>query len=185
MSVRLSKTVVLVGMMGAGKTAVGGALARLLDVPFADMDTEIEKAASMSVADIFERDGETFFRERETAVLGRLLEGPPHVLSTGGGAFHRVENRELIGKFAKSVWIKADFNLLWNRVKHKTTRPLLRAPNPKAILRELYDKRQAGYALADVVVEAQSDITIENMAKRMANALEEAGVIDGDPANDA
>jgi shikimate kinase len=104
---RLRKTVVLVGMMGAGKTAVGTALARLLAVPFLDSDEEIVRAANRSIAEIFERDGEPFFRARETEVLSRLLHGEPCVLSTGGGAFLAAVNRELIHQNGVSVWLRA------------------------------------------------------------------------------
>ena len=123
----VKKTIVLVGMMGAGKTAVGKALAARLDVPFLDSDTALQEAANMTIAEIFERDGEVFFRERETQVLRRLLEDETKsVLSTGGGAFLAAENRELITQMGVSVCLQASLPLLWNRVKHKNTRPLLR-----------------------------------------------------------
>ncbi|MEL6518900.1 MAG: shikimate kinase, partial [Pseudomonadota bacterium] len=116
---RLNKTVVMVGMMGAGKTAIGQALARKLQVPFLDSDAEIVEAANASIAEIFERYGEAFFREKEAQVIARLLAGPPGVLSTGGGAFLSADNREMISKAGVSVWLKADLDLLWARVKHK------------------------------------------------------------------
>ena len=132
---RLKKTVVMVGMMGAGKTAVGTALARLLAVDFLDSDEEIARAANRSIAEIFERDGEAFFRARETEVMARLLRGQPCVLSTGGGAFLAEANRQLIHDAGVSVWLRADLDLLWQRVRHKTTRPLLRTANPRETLR--------------------------------------------------
>ena len=144
----LRRSVVLVGMMGAGKTAVGTALARHLAVPFLDADEELVRAAQMSIAEIFARDGEPFFRARETEVLGRLLSGPPAVLSTGGGAFLSEVNRHLIAERGVSVWLKADLDLLWQRVRHKTTRPLLRTANPRATLAELYAARVPLYALS-------------------------------------
>ena len=129
----------MVGMMGAGKTAVGTALARQLGVEFRDSDEEIVRAASRSIAEIFERDGEAFFRAREAEVIARLLRGTPCVLSTGGGAFLSAANRQLIHDVGISVWLRADLDLLWQRVRHKTTRPLLRTPNPRETLRELYE----------------------------------------------
>lgn len=167
----LAKTVVLVGMMGAGKTAVGTALARQLGVEFRDSDEEIVRAANRSIAEIFERDGEPFFRARETEVIARLLRGTPCILSTGGGAFLAEANRQLIHDVGVSVWLRADLDLLWQRVRHKTTRPLLRTPNPRATLRQLYEARQPFYALADIVVESQPDKSVEEMARRVREAL--------------
>ncbi len=120
------KTIVMVGMMGAGKTAVGRALAQKLGVSFLDSDAEIVEAAHMSIAEIFARDGEPFFRARETEVIGRLLETERCVLSTGGGAFLSGTNREMIADKGVAVWLDADLDLLWSRVRHKDTRPLLR-----------------------------------------------------------
>ena len=168
---RLAKTVVLVGMMGAGKTAVGTALARQLGVEFKDSDEEIVRAASRSIAEIFERDGEPFFRARETEVISRLLRGTPCVLSTGGGAFLAETNRKLVHDVGVSVWLRADLELLWQRVRHKTTRPLLRTANPRETLRELYEKRQPLYAQADIVVESAAERSVEEMASRVVEAL--------------
>lgn len=169
--VQLAKTVVMVGMMGAGKTAVGTALARLLGVAFKDSDEEIVRAANMTIAEIFERDGEPFFRARESEVIARLLRGAPCVLSTGGGAFLSEANRQLIHDIGVSVWLRADLDLLWQRVRHKTTRPLLRTPNPRETLRELYEARLPHYAEADIVVESSSDLSVEDMAARVLEAL--------------
>lgn len=169
--VRLRKTVVMVGMMGAGKTSVGTAVARLLGVPFLDSDEEIVRAASRSIAEIFERDGETFFRARETEVLRRLLLGSPCILSTGGGAFLSETNRALIAEYGVSVWLRADLDLLWQRVRHKNTRPLLRTANPRETLRQIHDARAPVYALADLVVDSQPDLSIEQMAERVKQAL--------------
>ena len=168
---RLNKTVVMVGMMGAGKTAVGTALARLLAVDFRDSDEEIVRAANRSIAEIFERDGEPFFRARESEVIARLLRGSPCVLSTGGGAFLAEANRRLIHDIGISVWLRADLDLLWQRVRHKTTRPLLRTANPRETLRELYEVRQPHYAQADLAVDASPDLSVEDMAERVLNAL--------------
>lgn len=168
---RLNKTVVMVGMMGAGKTAVGAALARLLAVPFVDSDDEIVLAADRSIAEIFERDGEAFFRARETEVLGRLLRGQPCVLSTGGGAFLSETNRELIRENGVSVWLRVDLELLWQRVRHKSTRPLLRTSNPRETLRSLYDARLPYYEMADLAVDSSVELSVEDMARRVVEAL--------------
>lgn len=168
---KLKKTVVLVGMMGAGKTAVGKALAAKLDVPFLDSDVEIEKAASMTIAEIFERDGEAFFRDRETEVIDRLLEGAHGILSTGGGAFLAERNRDLISGKGVSVWLNANLNILWNRVKHKDTRPLLRTDNPHQTLKSIYEARVPIYAMADVEVHAQPAYSIDTMAEKVLEAL--------------
>ncbi len=168
---RLKKTVVLVGMMGAGKTAVGTALARQLGVPFRDSDEEIVKAAQRSIAEIFERDGEPFFRARESEVLGRLVRGAPCVLSTGGGAFLAEQNRRMISDAGVSVWLCADLDLLWHRVRHKTSRPLLRTANPRETLRTIYEARVPIYALADIKVDSEADLAVEDMAKRVIEAL--------------
>ncbi len=168
---RLKKTVAMVGMMGAGKTAVGTAVARHLGVPFLDSDEEIVRAANASIAEIFERDGEPFFRARETEVLGRLLRGTPCILSTGGGAFLAEANRKLIAEAGVSVWLRVDLDLLWNRVRHKTTRPLLRTANPRETLRALYEARLPFYQQAEIAVDSASDYSVEDMARRVVEAL--------------
>ena len=163
--------------MGAGKTAVGTAMARLLSVPFVDSDDEIERAANMTVAEIFARDGEAFFRARESEVLTRLLSGAPCILSTGGGAYLAPANRAAIAEHGVAVWLKADLDLLWNRVKHKTTRPLLRTADPKATLTALLDQRAPVYAEAGVVVEAEAAYTVDQMAAKVIEALQEHGEV--------
>ncbi|WP_299719902.1 shikimate kinase [uncultured Tateyamaria sp.] len=168
---RLKKTVVMVGMMGAGKTAVGRALAMRLGVPFLDSDAEIESAANMTVPEIFERDGEPFFRARETQVISRLLDEARGILSTGGGAFLAQENRDNITARGVSVWLNADLNLLWQRVRHKDTRPLLRTPDPRATLAEIYAARVPLYAQADVEVVSKPDLSIEEMVDRVIETL--------------
>jgi len=167
----LKKTVVLVGMMGSGKTAVGSALSRILDVPFLDSDTEIIRAANMSIAEIFARDGEPFFRLKETQVIARLLDGDPGILSTGGGAYLASENRALIQEKGVAIWLRADLDLLWTRVRHKSTRPLLRTGDPYGTLRDLCARRNPVYALADLAVDAAADYSIEEMAGRVIEAL--------------
>lgn len=170
---RLKKTVVMVGMMGAGKTAVGTAVARSLAVPFRDSDEEIVKAANRSIAEIFERDGEGFFRARETEVLARLLRGAPCILSTGGGAFLSEVNRSLIHDAGIAVWLRVDLDLLWQRVRHKTTRPLLRTANPRETLRQLYEARVPLYSKADVTVDSAADLSIDDMAAKVIAALKQ------------
>ncbi|TCO69801.1 shikimate kinase [Rhodovulum euryhalinum] len=171
MTARLKKTVALVGLMGAGKTAVGTVLARKLDVPFRDSDTEIVKAANMSIAEIFERDGEAFFRARESEVIARLLDESPGVLSTGGGAFLSAGNRAVISARGVAVWLDADLDLLWNRVRHKSTRPLLQTADAHGTLARLYDERKPLYALADLAVKADPRYSIEDMADKVLDAL--------------
>ena len=167
----LRKTVVMVGMMGAGKTAVGRAVAIKLGVPFLDSDAEIERAANLSVPEIFERDGEPFFRKRETEVIARLIDGERGILSTGGGAFLAQDNRAIISERGVSVWLNADLDLLWNRVRHKDTRPLLRTPDPKRTLRELYEARVPLYRQADSSVACEAALSIDAMAERVIAAL--------------
>jgi len=169
----LKKTVVMVGMMGAGKTAIGTQLSRVLGVPFLDSDEEIVRAANHTIAEIFERDGEPFFRARESEVLGRLLRGTPSVLSTGGGAFLSEANRSMIAAHGVSVWLRADLDLLWQRVRHKSNRPLLRTANPRETLRSLYEARVPLYGLADLVVDSRADYSIEAMADRVVMALQD------------
>jgi len=169
---RLKKTVVMVGMMGAGKTAIGTHLAKVLDVPFRDSDDEIVKAANMTIAEIFARDGEAFFRQKESQVLARLLAGPPGVLSTGGGAFLAEGNRDAISAQGVSVWLRADLDLLWNRVRHKATRPLLRTPDPLGTLRSLLDARAPVYTKADLTVDSLPGLSIDAMTARVIEALE-------------
>ncbi len=168
---KLKKTVVMVGMMGSGKTAIGTALARALDVPFLDSDQEIVRAANMSIAEIFARDGESFFREKETQVISRLLEETAGVLSTGGGAFMTERNRQLIHDKGVSVLLDADLELLWNRVKHKDTRPLLRTSYPKQTLSELFEVRMPFYELADLRVKADPSYSIDDMTAKVIEVL--------------
>ncbi len=167
----LKKTVALVGMMGSGKTAVGSALARMLGAPFLDSDAEIVRAANMSIAEIFERDGEAFFRRKEAQVIARLMQNARGILSTGGGAFMQAPNRAVISELGVSVWLKAETELLWSRVRHKTTRPLLRTADPHQTLAKIAAERNPVYALADLTVEAQAHFSIEEMADAVIEAL--------------
>ncbi|WP_170608181.1 shikimate kinase [Ruegeria arenilitoris] len=167
----LRKTVVLVGMMGAGKTAVGRSLAMRLGVPFLDSDAEIESAANMTIPEIFARDGEAFFREKESQVISRLLDEEKCILSTGGGAFLSERNRKMISDRGVSIWLRADLSVLWNRVRHKDTRPLLRTSDPHATLRALYEDRIPVYSQADLVAESDGETAIEDMVDRVLEAL--------------
>jgi len=180
---RLARPVVLVGMMGAGKTAVGTQLARLLAVPFLDSDSEIERAADRSVAEIFARDGEPFFRARESEVLARLLSGAPAILSTGGGAFLSDHNRGLIDAQGVSVWLRADIGLLWQRVRSKSTRPLLRTADPLGTLTALLAARAPLYDLAQVAVDAEPGLSVEAMARKVILRLRQVpGLFAGETA---
>ncbi len=172
MTYKLKKTIILVGMMGAGKTAVGKALAAKIGAPFLDSDAEIEHAANMSIPEIFTRDGEAFFRARESEVLQRLLADPKKsVLSTGGGAFLAEANRSLISAEGVSVFLQADLDLLWNRVRHKETRPLLKTRDPRGTLGKLFTERAPIYALADITVKANAHYSIDKMASKVLEAL--------------
>lgn len=171
MTAKLKKTVVMVGMMGAGKSAVGKELARILAVPFVDSDAEIELAANATIAEIFSRDGEPFFREKEAQVIARLLDGEPCVLSVGGGAFLRADTRERITNEGISVWLKANLETLWHRVKRKDTRPLLRTANPRQTLQDLMSAREPAYGKADLIVETTAEYAIETTAEKVVDAL--------------
>ncbi len=146
------RSIVLVGMMGAGKTSIGRRLANLLHLPFVDADTEIEKAANLTVPEIFEHYGEAHFREGEKRVLARLLASGPAVVATGGGAFMSEETRERCRESAVAVWLKADAPVLLERVRKKGNRPLLDRPDPDAVMRQLLAEREPIYRLADIVV---------------------------------
>lgn len=162
--------VVLIGMMGVGKSSVGRRLAARLGLPFLDADEEIEKAAGMTVEEIFDIHGETHFRQGERRVIARLLSGPPHVLATGGGAFLDPETRALIGERGVTVWMKAELDLLDARVKRRSNRPLLKKGPPRDILAKLMAERYPIYGEADLVVEVR-DEPIETTVDRVLTAL--------------
>jgi shikimate kinase len=173
----LHRTVVLVGMMGCGKTAIGRALSARLNIPFLDSDHEIEIAAQASIAEIFVRDGEPFFREREAEVIDRLLSGPPVLLSTGGGAFLAPRNRAAIADKGLAVWLDAPLDLLWERVRHKDTRPLLRTENPRATLTEIFHVRTPIYAKAAMRIDVQHGASIEETTDAVIARLAEDATI--------
>uniref|UniRef100_UPI0040568E32 shikimate kinase n=1 Tax=Oceaniradius stylonematis TaxID=2184161 RepID=UPI0040568E32 len=164
------RPVVLIGLMGAGKSAIGRKLAARLELPFIDADHEIEEAASMSIADIFEHYGEAEFRRLEASVMTRLLGAGATVLATGGGAFMNADTRAAIGAAGVSVWLSADLDLLMARVSRKATRPLLRAPDPRAVMQKLMDERYPVYATADVTVISR-DVGKDEMADTVVEAL--------------
>ena len=147
-----SRNIVLVGMMGAGKTSIGRRLAGILGIPFADADAEIELAANQTVPEIFARFGEEHFRNGERKVIARLLAGGPQVIATGGGAFINPQTRRAIGKRGVSVWLKADFAVLMERVRRKSNRPLLKEADPETVMRRLMAERSPIYETADITV---------------------------------
>jgi shikimate kinase len=167
----LHKTVVLVGMMGSGKTAIGRALAARLGVSFCDSDAAIEEAASATIAEIFARDGEAFFRVREAEVISRLMSGDPVVLSTGGGAFLTPRIRELIAEQGVAVWLNAPLDVLWERVRNKDTRPLLRTADPRQTLSDIFDQRVPVYAQAEIEVAIKATHSIEQTTTSVLDVL--------------
>ncbi|MBK8083976.1 MAG: shikimate kinase [Devosia sp.] len=164
------RPIVLIGMMGAGKTTVGRRLAARLGRHFVDSDEEVEKAAGMSIEDIFRTHGEADFRTGEVRVIARLLKDRGMVLGTGGGAFMNAETRALIKASAISVWIKADFELLFQRVSRRSNRPLLKTANPRETLMKLIEQRYPTYAEADVTV-VSSDVPQDQVASEVIEAI--------------
>ena len=152
-----NRSIVFVGLMGAGKTAIGRKVATMLSLPFIDSDQEIESVSRMTVPELFERYGEIEFRALEQRVILRLLEHGPQVLSTGGGAFMNAQTREAIASHGVSVWLKAELDLLMERVSKKQNRPLLKSPDPRAVLERLMDERYPVYATSDVTVPTRDD----------------------------
>jgi shikimate kinase len=150
-----ARSVVLVGMMGAGKSSIGRRLATRLGIPFVDADAEIEKAAGMSIPDIFATHGEPDFRAGEARVIARLLDGGPQVLATGGGAFMNPDTRAAIAARGVSIWLNADFETLMRRIKRRHDRPLLHTDDPAATLQQLIDVRYPIYRLADFTVQSR------------------------------
>jgi shikimate kinase len=165
-----TRSVVLVGMMGSGKSSIGKRLAAALRLPFRDADTEIETAAGMSIPDIFAKYGEAEFRAGEVRVICRLLEAGPQVLATGGGAFMNETTRERIAARGISVWLKADADVLMRRVRRRSDRPLLKTADPEATLRGLIDLRYPVYAKADLTVMSR-DVAHEVIVAEIAQAL--------------
>jgi shikimate kinase len=168
------RTLVMVGMMGAGKSSIGRRLATRLGMPFVDADSEIELAANASIPEIFDRHGEAYFRDGERRVIQRLLDGAPKVLATGGGAFIQPETRDAIRKNAVSIWLKADRDLLLSRVKRRSNRPLLRNGDPAETIERLIAERYPVYAEADVHVQSRDiahDVVIDELLATLADYL--------------
>jgi shikimate kinase len=182
------RSIVLVGMMGAGKSSVGRRLAARLGIPFVDADAEIEAAAGMTIPEIFERHGEPYFRAGEARVIARLLEGGPQVLATGGGAFLNADTRAAIGEKGVSLWLKAEFDVLMRRVKRRADRPLLQTDDPGDTLKRLMDARYPVYAQADLTVQSR-DVPHEKIVEEIVELLlahvrgkcPAAGSQDGEP----
>ncbi len=172
---RLSRTVALVGMMGAGKSSVGRRLATRLGVAFKDADSEIELAAGCPVSEIFERFGEPAFRDGERKVIARLLGEPPHVIATGGGAFIDPGTRARLKESAVTIWIRAPVDVLLTRVKRRDTRPLLRTEDPRGTLERLLNERAPIYAEADITVESD-DGPHSNTVDHIVQNFEDRGV---------
>jgi len=165
------RSIVLVGMMGVGKSSIGRRLAARLGVAFVDADTEIEKAADMSIADIFARHGEAYFRSGEARVIARLLDGGPQVLATGGGAVMNADTRAAIKAKGVSIWLSAEFDVLMRRIsKRKHERPMLQTADPAATLRELLEVREPLYAQADITVQSR-EVPHEAIVTEILSAL--------------
>ncbi len=168
----IPRSIVLIGLMGAGKSAVGRRLAARLGLPFIDADTEIEKAAGGSIEDIFEAHGEAAFRDGERRVIMRLMNGPKAVLATGGGAFMAPKTRQVIKENGISVWLRADLDLLLERTSRRSNRPLLQRGDPRQILARLIEERYPVYAEADTVVDS-ANVPLHVMVERVTAALRE------------
>jgi shikimate kinase len=165
------RSIVLIGMMGVGKSSIGRRLGARLGAPFVDADTEIERAAGMSIADIFARHGEAAFRSGEARVIARLLNGGPQVLATGGGAVMNEPTRALIKERGVSIWLSAELDLLLRRIsKRKAERPKLQTDDPAATLRDLLTTRQPIYAQADITVQSR-DVPHDAIVTEIIEAL--------------
>jgi shikimate kinase len=169
------RSIVLVGMMGVGKSSIGRRLGARLGIPFVDADSEIEKAAGMSITDIFTRHGEASFRSGEARVIARLLEGGPQILATGGGAIMNADTRAAIKGKGVSVWLAADFDVLMRRIsKRKNDRPMLQTADPEATLRQLLIEREPVYAQSDLTVQSREvphDAIVMEILKALAGFL--------------
>ena len=164
------RSVVLIGLMGAGKTAVGRRLAQRLDLPFVDADSEIEEAAGQTIKEIFAEHGEAYFRDGERKVIARLLNAGPQVLATGGGAYMNPETRAAVKAKGLAVWLKADLRVLLKRVGRRDTRPLLAVGDPETVMKKLMAERHPIYAEADIAVESR-DVPHEVIVEAVVDAL--------------
>jgi shikimate kinase len=166
------RPIVMVGMMGAGKSSIGRRLATRLGLPFVDADAEIEQAANLTIDEIFETHGEAYFRDGERRVIQRLLDGAPKVLATGGGAFVNPETRAAIRSSAVSIWLKADRDLILSRVKRRSNRPLLKTADPEAVVDRLLAERSPIYAEADIHIQSR-DVAHELVIEDIVAALDD------------
>lgn len=164
------RNLVLVGLMGAGKSAIGRIVAQQLGLPFIDTDTEIERVSRMSISELFAAYGEEEFRALENRVIKRLLRTGPRVVSTGGGAFINERTRKQIERGGVSIWLSADLDVLWERVNKRDHRPLLKTENPKQTLQDLMDKRYPIYGLADITVQSR-DVRKEVIANEVLTSV--------------
>lgn len=170
------RSVVLIGLMGAGKTAIGRRLATRLGLKFVDADNEIEQAAGKSISDIFADHGEAHFRDGERRVIARLLNDGPQVLATGGGAYMNDETRETISNSGVSVWLKADLKVLMERVVRRDHRPLLKTDNPEEVMKRLMDERYPVYASSDVTVKSRDvphEVIVDEIIDAIAKCLDQ------------
>lgn len=175
-----ARSLVMIGLMGCGKSAIGRRLANRLSLPFIDADEEIEKVAGMTISDIFATYGEPHFRDREAKVIARLLGGGPQVLATGGGAFMSPDTRRVIARRGISIWLRAELPVLMRRVSKRNTRPLLKTDDPEAVMRRLIEERYPLYAGADIVVESR-DVPHEVIVGEIVDALAKCELLDRRP----
>ena len=183
-SLRLNRSIVMVGLMGAGKTSIGRRLAQRLHVPFTDSDSEIEKAANETIAEIFARDGEAVFRTGERRIIARLLDGPVQVLATGGGAFMDPATRARIREHGISIWLRADLETLLERTARRQHRPLLNQGEPREVLTRLMATRYPLYAEADIAIDSlagPADTTVQKLLTALAEWAGPAGIVDRRP----
>ncbi|AGA65125.1 Shikimate kinase I [Liberibacter crescens BT-1] len=164
------RNLILVGLMGAGKTVIGQKIAGLLEIPFIDTDHEIESVSSMTIVELFNKYGENEFRALEARVIKRILQDSPYIVATGGGAFINEESRSYIKKGGICLWLKADLDLLWKRVKKRNNAPLLKTDNPKETVRELMQVRYQIYEQADIVMQSL-DLPKEEMADKIIEKI--------------
>ncbi|MCK1716455.1 shikimate kinase [Bradyrhizobium sp. 141] len=165
-----ARSIVLVGMMGVGKSTIGRRMALRLKLPFVDADTEIETSAQMTIPEIFERHGESYFRDGEARVIARLLDGGPVVLATGGGAFMREETRARIATKAVSIWLRADHDVIMRRVRRRADRPLLQTADPEGTVTRLLTEREPVYSHADLTI-ASRDVPHDRIVEECIEAL--------------
>ncbi len=168
------RSIVLIGLMGCGKSSIGRRLATRLKLPFVDADSEIELAAGKPIQDIFSEDGEQAFRDGERRVIARLLDNSTQVMATGGGAFMNPEIRKNISTTSISIWLRADLDLLMERVERRTHRPLLQTSDPRAVMQKFINERYPIYEQADIIVDSQKaahDIIVRDVVRKLADYL--------------